>query len=171
MYIPSWYSHYQVPFLLARLAIFCGLWTKVSFDDIYFQLFILYVAREVEFLILILCEVTSWLKGIAVSLWNDRTYGTVDSLLLTIFSQYCIWKFLYRINGLARSAGRRSPWLRGRHGAVQQEECSPLVVQLEPARGASAWYDVRAVASPSPFLAREEEKKIFISLLLDYGSQ
>ena len=38
------------------------------FDDIYFQLFILYVARDVEFMILILCEVTSWLKGIAVSL-------------------------------------------------------------------------------------------------------
>ena len=82
----------------------------------------------------------------------------VDSLLLTIFSQCCIWKFLYRINGLARSAGRRGPWLRGRHGAVQQEECSPLVVQLEPARGAGAWDDVRGVASPSPFLAREEEK-------------
>ena len=36
------------------------------FDDIYFQLFIVYVARVVEFLILILCEVSSWVKGIAV---------------------------------------------------------------------------------------------------------
>ncbi|XP_066355354.1 uncharacterized protein [Miscanthus floridulus] len=76
----------------------------------------------------------------------------------------------FRINGLARSVVRRGPWLRGQHGAVQQEECSPLVVQLEPARGAGAWDDVRAVASPS-FPGARGRKKLFTSLLLDYGSR